>query len=176
MLQKILNFKYLLFISACPVLFSCNQQPKGLTGADVARMLDSVKTAAKEEAKKELKEEYETQKIKENTNTSYQQTPSTTTSYSTSSSSSTSHQEPSESLSEKAYILGVRDGKGYHTVDLNYLLKENEKQLKNRYMNRCSGSGKSEYYLPEEQWDNKDLYFEYKRGFLKGYENANNAL
>lgn len=43
----------------CAALFSCNQQPKGLTEADIARMLDSVKTAAKEEAKNELKTEFQ---------------------------------------------------------------------------------------------------------------------
>lgn len=164
--------KNFVIVASAILLSACNQQPKGLTEADVARMLDSVKTAAKEEAKSELKSEYETQKTIDNKNSSYQQTPSTSVSYSSSSSS----QELSESLTEKAYRLGAKDGKTYHTVDLNYLLKEDEKQLKDLYMHRCYGSGKSENYLSEELWDNRELYNEYKRGFLKGYENANNAL
>lgn len=162
----------LMIIASAILLSACNQQPKGLTEADVARMLDSVKTAAKEEAKSELKSEYETQKTIDNNNSSYQQTPSTSVSYSSSSSS----QESSESLTEKAYRLGAKDGKTYHTVDLNHFLKDDEKQLKNQYMHRCYGSGKSENYLSEELWNNRELYNEYKRGFLKGYENANNAL
>lgn len=166
----------LMIIASAILLSACNQQPKGLTEADVARMLDSVKTAAKEEAKSELKSEYETQKAIDNNNSSYQQTPSTSLSNSSSSSSSYSSQESSESLTEKAYRLGAKDGKTYHTVDLNHFLKEDEKQLKNQYMHRCYGSGKSENYLSEELWDNRELYNEYKRGFLKGYENANNAL
>ena len=156
------------FVIAFAILLSaCNdQQPKGLSEADVVRMLDSVKTVAKEEAKNELKAEMEAQKVNTKYSSSYQHP---------SSSSASSPNEVSLSLSEKAYNAGYKDGKLFHTINLSFYTKDNEKYLKDKYMSRCKDYS-SEGYFGEANYNNRELYEEYRKGFFKGYEDGNNAL
>ena len=73
-------------------------------------------------------------------------------------------------LAEKAYNRGYEDGMRHHTGKLSHYTSENEKILKNEYMLDCR------YELGKENYNNKALYNEYRRGFLKGYEDGNNAL
>lgn len=78
---------------------------------------------------------------------------------------------PSASLKEKAYKMGYDRGIGGHTIDLSYFTGENEKVMKSDYMGDCRYFG-----LGEENYNNRELYNEWRRGFLKGYEDGNNAL
>lgn len=120
-------------------------------------MLDSVKTAAKEEAKAELPSSSDQQSTEQSSEST------------TSSSSST---EASGSLAEKAYKKGYDCGMSRHTISLDYYTEENEKELKDSYMMKCRGYGG----LGDENYNNKALYKEFRRGFFKGYEDGNNAL
>lgn len=170
MLLNKLNLKYLLCIGVCSALFSCNQQPKGLTEADVARMLDSVKTAAKEEAKNELKTELQAE-VRSQRPEQYSEPCQQVTTSSSTVSSSTASSEMSEE--EAAYKYGYNLGMVLHTSRFTFFTENDEKQLKNSYMNECRKHGSR---LGPDNYSNRALYEEFKRGFIKGFEDGNNAL
>ena len=75
-----------------------------------------------------------------------------------------------EKLASVAYEKGYDHGMSYHTMRLDYYTENNEKELKSDYIIECQIS------LGEENYNNKALYNEYRRGFLKGFEDGNNAL
>ena len=147
---------FLLGFSIC-VLLSCNQskpQQQGVTQEQLNAMLDSVKSAAKEEAKAEMEQEAKEQSSQEK--------------YSSTSSSSSSM-----SPAEAAYKQGYKMGMILHTMRLGLYTENNEKELKAIYMSdcRCSYCG-----IGEENYNNREIYNEYRHGFFKGFEEGNNAL
>ena len=144
---------------------SCNQpkpqpQEQGVSKEELAAMLDSVKAVAKEEAMAEM--------AAQSTQQSTTQPSTSNASYSSSSSSA----EPSGDLAKIAYKKGYDDGMSCHTIRLNFYTGDNEKQLKDKYMFNCRLYDD----LGEENYNNRALYNEYRRGFFKGYEDGNNAL
>lgn len=148
-------------------LCSCNNQPKqqsqGITQEQLTSLLDSVKKTAKEEAKAELKEEVKAEIQSENDAQS-----STSTTSTKSSSSSSSDKSPEEA----AYKAGYDEGMLQHTMRLGFYTENNEKQLKDSYMSACRYRDD----IGEENYNNRAIYEEYRRGFFKGYEDGNNAL
>ena len=152
-------------------LCSCNQskpqpQEQGVSKEELAAMLDSVKAAAKEEAKAEFEKEAE-EKASEESN-------APESSYSSESTSSTNSSSSNvKSPAEAAYKQGYDRGMLHHTMRLNFYTENNEKQLKNEYMqdSRIKSIG-----IGEENYNNREIYNEYRRGFFKGYEDGNNAL
>lgn len=149
-------------------LCSCNnqpkQQPQGITQEQLTSLLDSVKKAAKEEAKEELEEEVKAEMQSKNEEQS-----STSTTSSSSSSSSSSPTSPAEA----AYKEGYDDGMLHHAENLSTYTNRNEQWLKKQYMDKCRYGM---YGIGKENYNNRALYNEYRRGFLKGYEDGNNAL
>jgi subtilase family serine protease len=75
-----------------------------------------------------------------------------------------------EKLASEAYEKGYDVGMTMHTNSLDLYTKNDEKNLKDNYMMDCRAT------LGKENYNNKALYKEYRRGFLKGYEDGNNAL
>lgn len=75
-------------------------------------------------------------------------------------------------LKEKAYKEGYDYGMLHHTMELKFYTKENEKNLKDDYMTACRAYDG----LGEENYNNRELYNIYRSGFMKGYEDGNNAL
>ena len=178
MLHTIFNVKASsLILSGLSILLlsSCKQdkeQQQGITQEQITAMLDSVKTAAKEEAKAEMAEEVEKQSSNESA-TQESSSSSADNSSSYSSSSSSASRGAAASPAEAAYKAGYRDGMSNHTISRDYYTQNNEKNLKNRYMWACRNVS---YGIGEENFSNRSIYDEYRRGFLKGHEDANNAL
>ncbi|WP_407405554.1 hypothetical protein [Sodaliphilus sp.] len=79
---------------------------------------------------------------------------------------------PDASLKERAYKEGYDKGMLHHTMRLGFYTDNNEKYLKDNYMSDCRRYNG----LGEENYNNRALYNEYRRGFMKGYEDGNNAL
>lgn len=95
---------------------------------------------------------------------------SPSTSSQTSSSSSTSTSESEGSLTEKAYKKGYDYGmQQSHVNELDYYLDESRGGLKSHYMNGVA----TKYGVEEENKTNRKLFEEFKRGFVKGYEEGN---
>ncbi len=88
---------------------------------------------------------------------------------------STSTTSKKESIENKASKLGYHDGKLHHTMRAGFFKEENEKQLKASYMNHCKDYS-GDYYLGENNYNNRALYEIYREAFWKGYNDANNAL
>lgn len=98
---------------------------------------------------------------------------SSSTSSQVSSSSSSSTSESEGSLEEKAYKKGYEYGmQQSHVVDdINFYLDESRGGIKSYYMN-CVAT-KYSSGVGEENKTNRALFEEFKRGFIKGYEDGN---
>lgn len=95
---------------------------------------------------------------------------SSSTSSQASSSSSSSTSESEGSLTEKAYKKGYDYGmQNSHVNEMDWYLDENRGGLKSYYMNCVATS----YGVGEENKTNRSLFEEFKRGFIKGYEDGN---
>ena len=76
-----------------------------------------------------------------------------------------------KSLASKAYEIGYDYGiSRSNVVALEFYISYNERELKSRYIDEC------QITLGKENYNNQALYNEYRRGFLKGYEDGKNAL
>lgn len=96
------------------------------------------------------------------------ETPAAETQSSTNNTSSAS-----SAKKELAYKAGYDLGMSRHTTSLEFCTRDNEKHLKDEYMFDC----RNELHgLKKEDYNNRELYNEYRRGFMKGYEDGNNAL
>ncbi len=77
----------------------------------------------------------------------------------------------SAELKSKAYEKGYQMGTICSINDLDYYTEDNEKNLKYFYLQECRPRE-----LGKENHNNRELYNEYRRGFLEGFENGNNSL
>lgn len=71
---------------------------------------------------------------------------------------------------EAAYKYGYNLGMVLHTSRFTFFTENDEKQLKNSYMNECRKHGSR---LGPDNYSNRALYEEFKRGFIKGFEDGN---
>lgn len=159
-MKQTINFIAVLAILG---LCSCGQQQKHLTASE----LEQIKDEVRQEIKAEMQADQQSSATSVQSET---EATVATTEQTTESASQTS--SPDASLKERAYKEGYDHGMSLHTVRLAFFTDNNEKQLKNEYMRECrvyNGLG-------EENYNNRALYNEYRRGFMKGYEDGNNAL
>ena len=163
------NRKYLLLVLGMTLcaLCSCKQskpqaQEQGVMKEELTAMLDSVKAAAKEEVKAEMQAETSSESSTQSSSEDY------ASSSSTSSSSSSSNQTLSEKAYKKGYDYGMEQS---HVNEIDFYLNESRGGLKSHYIN-CVATNYSSG-VGEENKTNKQLFNEFKRGFIKGYQDGN---
>ena len=144
-------------------LCSCVQQQKKLTDAE----LEQIKNQVRQEMQAEMQADQQSSATSAQSETEATVATTEQTTVTTSQTSS-----PDASLKERAYKLGYDEGMICHTTRLGFFTDNNEKQLKNSYMSACRAYDG----LGDENYNNRALYNEYRRGFMKGYEDGNNAL
>ena len=79
-------------------------------------------------------------------------------------------EDASTNLKEKAYKEGYDYGmEQSHVTEMDWYLDESRGGLKSHYMNCVA----TEYCLGEEHKTNKELFAEFKRGFIQGHKDGN---
>ena len=141
--------KKVLFVSLCvATLMSCGQK-QGPSEQEIQERIDAA-------VKKATEEKIAT------TNT-------TTNNYSQSANNAASNESrnPMEIAYKKGYDYGME---GAHIYGgLNYFLKDDSRMLKQYYMNIVA----SQYGIGDEYKTNRDIFDEFKRGFIKGHQDGN---
>ena len=99
--------------------------------------------------------------------------PSQSTGQSSESTTSSSSSEASGSLGAIAYEAGYSSGKYAAGIfELNYYTDNNDAELKDDYVEDCQHQ---RFHLKKEYANNRSLYKEYRRGFLKAYQDKEDA-
>ena len=150
-----MNNKYFyLFMSFILVSQTSCIQQQGPSEKEIQERIDAAVQAALEK------------KGEESTSSSNQPTIS-------SSSTSTSTSSSGDAMKKKAYDAGHRSGLFHQNVELEYYIENNEEELKDLYILACVSSL---YGIGEENINNRELYNEFRRGFIKAHKDCNNAL
>lgn len=139
--------KKILFVSLCvATLMSCGQK-QGPSEQEIQERIDAA-----------VKEALEERSATSNNQVSNQQSPTS------------SENKNSEVNAEFAYELGYRDGINCSQVGtLDYFLQEDCKEIKSKYIHSCQKGSK----MGLENATNKEFYEQFKKGFIKGYEDGN---
>ena len=142
--------KKVLLLSLCvATLMSCGQK-QGPSEQEIQERIDAAVEAALEE-----------KSANESTTNISDDSETTTNAVS---------EDASTNLKEKAYKEGYDIGIAQsHLLELDSYLDENEKSLKMLYMNGVA----TEKCLGEEHKTNKELFAEFKRGFIQGHKDGN---
>lgn len=142
--------KKILFASLCvATLMSCGQK-QGPSEQEIQERIDAAVKAALEE-----------KSANEGTTSISSATETTTNAVS---------EDASTNLKEKAYKEGYDYGMSKsHVNEMDWYLDESQGGLKSIYMNCVA----TENLLGEEHKTNKELFAEFKRGFIQGHKDGN---